>query len=75
MSICRLESQGVATASNWSDSHKTCNGSHGLFQIGCLHGHSTEKLYIPEVNIKVAYELWRSDGFTPWTTYKLLAKK
>lgn len=74
MEICRLESQGYASAVNWKDSHVGCNGSFGLFQVGCLHGVSKEKLYIPEVNVKVAYDLWKTSGFTPWTTYKLIAK-
>ena len=75
LAICKLESQGVAKATNWNDSHNRCTGSFGLMQIACVHGVSTEKLYIPEVNIKVAYELWRTSGFTPWTTYKKLAHK
>lgn len=73
MQICRLESQGVATADNWSDSHKGCDGSFGLFQIGCLHGVSRKQLHNPIVNIQVAYDLWKTEGWYPWTTYKKIA--
>ncbi len=76
MTICEMESGGVATASNWKDSHEGCNGSFGLFQIGCLHGVDREDLYDPATNIKVAYQLWKENGFKPWSTYhKLLALK
>jgi len=72
IAICELESSGIATASNWKDSHATCNGSHGLMQVGCIHGHQTEDLYDPEFNVKVAHQLWKERGFSPWTTYKKL---
>ena len=75
MSICRLESGGNPKATNWHDSHKGCNGSFGLYQVACLHGVSKEKLYNPVTNIEVAYSLWKSEGWKPWTTFKLLAKK
>lgn len=75
MQICRLESNGVANADNWKDSHVGCNGSFGLFQIGCLHGVTRDQLHIPELNIKVAYNLWSTQGWYPWSTYKLLALK
>lgn len=69
-----MESNGVATASNWKDSHKGCDGSFGLMQIGCLHGHDREELYDPATNIEVAYQLWKDSGFQPWSTYhKLVA--
>jgi soluble lytic murein transglycosylase-like protein len=74
MTICEMESDGIATASNWKDSHAGCNGSFGLMQIGCLHGVHREDLYDPATNIKVAYQLWKERGFAPWSTYhKLLA--
>lgn len=73
MEICRLESNGYSRATNWKDSHRGCSGSFGLFQIGCLHGYSMESLHNPLVNIRVAYALWKENGWAPWTTYKLLA--
>lgn len=75
LAICRLESGGLATASNWKDSHATCNGSHGLMQVGCVHGHSVEELYDPAKNIAIAYSVYKEQGFSAWrNTYnKLLA--
>lgn len=67
-----MESDGIATASNWKDSHAGCDGSFGIMQIGCLHGVSREELYDPATNVRVAYELWKDQGFYPWTTYKKL---
>ena len=75
MAICKLESGGNTNAANWKDSHATCDGSFGLFQIGCLHGYTVEQLKDPNINIRIAYKLWKSNGWWPWTTYKLLAKK
>lgn len=75
MEVCRLESQGIATASNWQDSHATCNGSHGLFQMACIHGYTVEQLYDPSINIRAAYKLWKANGWWPWTTYKVIARK
>lgn len=72
LGICELESDGVATASNWHDSHDGCNGSFGLLQVACVHGVAREDLYDPATNIKVAYQLWQSNGYAPWTTYKKL---
>lgn len=74
ITICDMESNGVATASNWKDSHDGCNGSFGLMQIGCVHGYSRDELYDPETNIEAAYLLWKENGFAPWSTYhKLVA--
>ena len=83
MAICELESGGNPQASNWRDSHDGCNGSFGLMQIGCVHGHDREALYDPEANIAIAYSLYISldkNGeplhFRPWSTYtKLLASR
>lgn len=40
--------------------------NYGLFQINGVHGYSAEELFIPEVNIRVAYELYKSQGWGPW---------
>jgi len=67
MRVCAAESGGNADITN-PEPHPdaSCHGSHGLFQVACVHGHSTDKLYIPEYNIKVAYDLWQSSGWWPW---------
>jgi hypothetical protein len=75
LAICMIESNGVATATNWNDSHIGCNGSFGLLQVGCLHGVAREDLYNPVVNIRVAYHIYKEQGLDAWrTSYrKLLA--
>jgi len=73
MAICGLESEGYAKAANWKDSHATCNGSFGVMQIGCVHEHTVDQLFNPEYNIRVAYELYKERGWTPWSTYGKLA--
>ena len=46
------------------------NGNRGLFQIGAVHadrvGGDLAALYIPEVNVRVAYEIWSEQGWAPW---------
>ncbi len=80
LQICRDESGGNASAANWNDKHKDklgnviCVGSHGLMQIACIHpadyGYTVVDLDTPEINIAVAYKIWKKRGFTPWSTYK-----
>ena len=76
MALMPLESSCDSTASNWVDSHETCNGSHGLLQIGCIHGYTVEQLYDPALNIEAGYAVWKKQGYEAWTTYqKLLANQ
>lgn len=78
MDVCRIESEGNTYADNWDDYHKgaSCWGSHGLFQLGCLHGLTLEESYNPILNIEKAYQLWKADGWNPWfNTMKKLALK
>ena len=69
--IMKCESSGNPEAVNWKDKHRGCNGSFGLFQVGCVHigpynitNH--KELYDPETNIAVAYEVWKSQGWNAW---------
>ena len=64
--VISAESGCNATAHNWKDKHKTCMGSHGLFQIGCVHGYSPDQLEDPEFNIKVAAQVWKTQGYKAW---------
>lgn len=68
LAICEHESGGFTTSSNWVDSHETCNGSHGLMNVGCIHGYTVEQLYDPAFNIKVSYEIFQRQGFDAWYT-------
>jgi hypothetical protein len=53
-------------ALNAQDSHKGCNGSYGVFQIGCLHETDPNVLYDVEYNIKRAKEIYDQSGWAPW---------
>jgi len=84
LEICRKESEGYAEAIN-PEVHKDrqgnviCTSSRGLMQMACIHvigsEYTLEDLLDPEVNIAIAYKLWKSkteegkDGFCPWSTY------
>lgn len=67
--IMRAESGCNPTNHNHGDRHATCLGSYGLLQIGCVHGYSASYLSTPANNIAVAYNIFKSQGYTAWTTY------
>ncbi len=56
-------------ALNSKDSHRGCNGSYGIFQIGCLHEEDPRVLYDVEYNIKRAREIYDEHGWKPWGAY------
>jgi len=80
MKICKAESNGNPSAINWNDKHYdidgnlVCVSSQGLFQIACFHpdnlGYEYEDLLDPVKNIEMAYRIWESSGWRPWTTYQ-----
>ena len=73
LAICMIESGGRAEVSNWKDSHATCNGSHGLMQVGCVHGHTVDELYDPAFNVAIAYDIYVRQGIDAWrNSYKKL---
>lgn len=49
--------------------HNGCQGSIGLFQLACLHA-SGRDLLDPAVNVQVAYDLYKREGWQPWSAYK-----
>lgn len=68
--VCMAESGGNSNAINWGDNHGQCSGSYGLMQVGCLHyPQNPSRLLDAEFNMEIAYRLWKSSGFSPWTTY------
>ena len=79
LEICRKESGGNANAINWNDVHTDSSGnvicvtSRGLMQIACVHvlgtGKTVEDLQDPEINVAIAYRIWKKEGFHPWSTY------
>ena len=70
IAVAKAESELYPRASNWGDNHRTCKGSFGIFQIGCIHGSEIEDLYNPEYNIKKARQIYDDDGsWQPWGAY------
>ena len=69
MRIMNAESGCNPTNHNYQDQHGVCQGSYGLMQIGCVHGHSQAYLENPANNIAAAYQIFKSQGYTAWTTF------
>lgn len=67
--IMKAESGCNPVNHNYADAHSTCSGSYGLMQIGCIHGYSAAHLESPQNNIAAAYSIFKSQGYTAWTTY------
>jgi hypothetical protein len=65
MAIMQAESGCNPNAANWTDSHSTCKGSFGLFQIACFSG----QVYDPAQNISIAYQKYQARGWQPWGAY------
>ena len=71
--ITMAESSGNPKAYNpeWHfdrKGNKICQGSFGKWQLACLHG-KIEDLYDPVKSTAIAYKLWKTSGFYPWTTF------
>ena len=60
-------------AINYTDQHRGCTGSFGIAQIGCFwadkYGYTYEDLLIPEVNIHIAYLIYKENRLIPWSCY------
>ena len=71
MAVMKAESGCNEDAVNRKDKHATCKGSYGLFQIGCVHASKEgfKDVMEPEVNIKLAYEVYKSQGWGAWGAY------
>jgi len=69
LAVMKAESGCNPEASNWSDNHRTCIGSFGLFQIGCIHHSNISDLYSPEFNVQRAYQIYQSSGWGAWGAY------
>jgi len=69
LKIMKAESGCNPVNHNYADKHKTCLGSFGLFQIGCVHGYTVSELENPSVNIKTAYHIWLGQGYSAWGAY------
>lgn len=63
--VMLAESSCNARNENWGDYHSfaNCRGSFGLFQINCSHG----QVFDPAKNVAIAYSMWKSSGWQPWS--------
>lgn len=70
--ISLAESGGDPTAT-----HKNSDGSidYGLMQVNSVHGYDPNCLLQAECNIDKAHDVWLSQGYSAWTTYKTGAYK
>ena len=69
VAVAMAESRLKPYALNAQDSHSGCNGSYGIFQIGCLHETDPSTLYDVEYNVKRAKEIYVQSGWRPWGAY------
>ncbi len=71
--IMMAESGGNPNAINARDRHRNCSGSYGLMQLGCphfgKHGLTWDNWNDPSANIKVAYEIYKTQGLRAWGAY------
>jgi soluble lytic murein transglycosylase-like protein len=73
--IMMAESGGNPNIVNKRDYHRSsnCYGSYGAFQIGCgwfgKYGLTKENVFDPATNIRVAYEIFKTQGLRAWGVY------
>jgi len=68
--VILAESGGKNTAHN-PEWHSGCQGSFGLFQIGCVnYSGDLNDLYIPRINIEMAYQIYKTQGIRAWGVCK-----
>lgn len=64
------ESRGALAATGYN---KNGTVDRGLMQINSIHADMVQdnllSLYQPDVNMRVAHNLWQGKGWTPWATY------
>ena len=69
VAIAWAESQLNANAYN-PESHIGCNGSVGIMQIACVHNRKNkEALKDIKFNLKVARQIYDSEGWKPWGAF------
>lgn len=83
LQICKDESRGnplnvnlSSTETHYANAAHTkilCVGSYGLFQVACFwpkqFGYTLASSTEAAVNIQMAYNIWKKQGFSPWSTY------
>ena len=69
VAVAMAESQLRQRALNLKDAHRGCDGSYGIFQIGCIHETDPDTLFDVEYNIKRAREIYDESGWQPWGAF------
>lgn len=52
-----------------SENHGVCIGSYGALQVGCVHYSEGDDINDMKTNVKIAYDVWKGQGYNAWTTY------
>lgn len=52
-----------------SENHKTCIGSYGVLQVGCLHYRTGEDRNDLATNVTVAHRVYLKQGYNAWTQF------
>ena len=50
------------------ENHGVCIGSYGVLQVGCVH-YNGEDVNDLAINVSIAHEVWRKQGYNAWTQY------
>ena len=66
--VMMAESNADPKAVNMQDSHASCDGSYGLFQLACFWG-DKQDLLDADKNIEMAYEIYAEQYWQPWGSY------
>ena len=53
-----------------TENHKTCIGSYGVLQVGCLHYKEGEDRDDLATNVVVAHRVYLQQGYKAWTQYR-----
>jgi len=66
LAVMKAESNGKADAVHYNN-----NGSidRGIFQINSIHGYSESQLLNPKDNIRLAYQIFKKQGWQGWSAY------
>jgi len=52
-----------------TENHGVCVGSYGVLQVACVHFRPGEDRNDTATVVKVAYRVWQSGGYKPWSTF------
>lgn len=53
-----------------SEAHSTCVGSYNVLQVGCVHYGQHDDPDDLSTNVRIAYRVWKSQGYNAWTDFR-----